>query len=205
MHQPWRIKREELRSLLGIEAKEYGLWGDFRRYVLERAQVDISAHTDVAFDIEYIKTGQSVSELVFRLRKEGGSNVELLPGTDKHKVFKGMLEIGLAAKDAEHVLQEWWEIEPQRVTWHLSEGMKTSGKVNDACGWFRSASRTTTVPTARCSPICARTRSRSASSLPRPAAVCWPPLLTRACARPSSRSAVTMDPWRHSRKSKSTA
>lgn len=140
MHQPWRVGREELRDLLGVESKEYRLWGDFRRYVLERAQADIRDHTDLSFDIEYVKVGQTVEEITFKLRKEGGSNVAVLPGTDKYKAFKGMLDLGLSAKDAEKILEEWWDMDPERVLWHLAEvkKMHRNGKISNPAGWFRS-------------------------------------------------------------------
>lgn len=140
MNQAWRIEREELRALLGIEEKEYTNWGDFRRFVLERAQADIGAHTDLSFDIEYVKVGQVINELVFRLRKEGGSDVEVLPGTDKHKVYTGLVALGFSAKDSEQMLKDWWSEDPQRLIWHLKEAkrMKAAGKIDNAAGWFRA-------------------------------------------------------------------
>lgn len=136
--QPWRVHREELRSLLGIGKDEYLLWGDFRRFVLEKAQSDISTHTDLAFDLEYVKTGNTVTELVFHLRKEGGSEVEVLPGTDKHKAFKAMLDLGLDAKAADNVLKAWWDSDPDLIRWHLAEvkRLKGLGKVSKPIGWF---------------------------------------------------------------------
>lgn len=136
--QPWRVEREELRRLLGVKEDEYALWGDFRRFVLERAQKDITTHTDISFDIDYVMTGRAVTELIFILRKEGGSDVDVSPGTDKHKVFKGLLELGLSAKDAENVIKDWWTEDRESLLWHLAEArrLKSIGKVKNAIGWL---------------------------------------------------------------------
>lgn len=135
----WRVARDELFELLAIEDGKFALWGDFRRFVLERAQQEINTMTDLAFDIEYVKVGQMVSELVFRLRKGGGGDVAVLPGTPQHQAFKGMLELGLSIKEAERMLDEWWETDPDRITWHLAETKrkKSTGKVLNGVGWFR--------------------------------------------------------------------
>jgi plasmid replication initiation protein len=141
--QPWRVERAELRKLLAIEDGKFELWGDFRRYVLEKAQEEINAATDLAFDLSDRRTGRTVAEVVFTLRKEGGSNVKFMPGTFEHQTFKGMLDLGMLAKEADNVMKEWWASDPERLRWHLAEVRKkmASGKVRNALGWFRSGIR----------------------------------------------------------------
>jgi plasmid replication initiation protein len=141
--RPWRVEREALLKLLVIEDK-FQLWGDFRRYVLERAQREINAHTDLAFDLSYHATGRTVTEIVFTLRKEGGNQVELMPGTLKHQSFKAMLDLGLDAKAAENILTAWWDGDPDRVRWHIGEArrLKEAGKIKSAPGWLTSGIQT---------------------------------------------------------------
>lgn len=137
--KPWRVPRSELYDLLVIEKGKFALFGDFRRFVLEKAQVEICTHTDLAFDVEYVSQGRAVKEIIFHLRKEGGSEVELLPGTTEHQAFKGMVDLGLPAKAAKQVIEDWWGQDPERVTWHLREARRraVAGKVRNACAWFR--------------------------------------------------------------------
>lgn len=138
--QAWRVSREELRDLLVLHEGEYANWADFRRYVLEQGQKDIETYTDLAFSMEYVKAGQTVTDVIFRLRKEGGRDVNLLPGTDMFKWFKAMTELGMAAKDAEALIQEWWDKDADRVAWHVTEAKRLSGlgKVASPVGWLKS-------------------------------------------------------------------
>jgi hypothetical protein len=136
--RPWRVEREELRELLGVKPEEYKLWGDFRRKVLEKANEDINTHTDLAFDIEYVNAGRTVVELLFHLRKEGGNEVETLPGTQRHTVFKALLDLGLKAPVADRILSIYWDEDPELVRWHIAEAKRllTIGKIKNAVGWF---------------------------------------------------------------------
>ena len=138
MGRPWKVPRQELRDLLVIEPGTFTLWGDFRRFVLERAQREICTHTDLAFDIEYLNVGRTVTDVVFRLRKEGGHQVDVMPGTSKYEVFKLILDLGVSAPEAERVLLQWWDVDPERIRWHVSEAkrQKTAGKIKSIVGWF---------------------------------------------------------------------
>jgi hypothetical protein len=142
--KPWRVRREELFELLQIEKGKFKLFGDFRRYVLEKAKLEINSVTDIAFKLDYISTGKTVTEIVFTLRKEGGQNIEALPGTPRHAAFKGLLELGMDAKRAEQVINEWWEVDPERIRWHLSEAKrrKAQGQATSPVGWFMAGLKT---------------------------------------------------------------
>lgn len=136
----WRVAREELYELLAVEKGRLEAFGDFRRFVLERAQREINTHTDIAFDIEYVTKGKRVMELVFHLRAKGGADVVSLPGTIRHTVLKGLMELGLKATEADKIMDTWWETDPERVRWHVAEArkMKASGKARNALAWFRA-------------------------------------------------------------------
>jgi len=51
-----------------------------------------------------------------------------------------MTELGMAAKDAEALIQEWWDKDADRVAWHVTEAKRLSGlgKVASPVGWLKS-------------------------------------------------------------------
>jgi plasmid replication initiation protein len=58
---------DDLRNKLGLFEDEYKLYGDFKRYVLKRAQKEINNHKDIDiyFDFEEVKTGKKVTAIKF--------------------------------------------------------------------------------------------------------------------------------------------
>ena len=60
----------EMRDLLGIEKKEYPLFGDIRRYIIESSVKEINANPDISITkVDYLKTGRKVSHIVFHCEK----------------------------------------------------------------------------------------------------------------------------------------
>lgn len=62
------IEVEELRKLLKAESI-YPLYADFKRYVLQRTQKELSKLSDISFEFEEIKTGRRVTALKFYIHK----------------------------------------------------------------------------------------------------------------------------------------
>lgn len=60
----------KLRDMLGIEPKEYHLYGDFKRYVLQVAHKEINEKTDILFEFKEIKLSRKVNELEFTITKK---------------------------------------------------------------------------------------------------------------------------------------
>jgi plasmid replication initiation protein len=56
--------------MLGIEPKEYHLYGDFKRYVLQVAHKEINEKTDILFEFKEIKLSRKVNELEFTITKK---------------------------------------------------------------------------------------------------------------------------------------
>ena len=61
-----RVTVSELKEILGI-GEEYSLYGHFKSSVLNKAQVKIAQHTDIAFSYTEVKKGRAVAELVFKI------------------------------------------------------------------------------------------------------------------------------------------
>lgn len=68
-YEGWQKERkfllEALRKILGINDKEYKLFGDFKRKVLDRAKNEINKETDLHIDYQTIKVGRKVEAVVF--------------------------------------------------------------------------------------------------------------------------------------------
>jgi plasmid replication initiation protein len=56
---------EELRMVLGVGKEQYQLYGDFRRYVLQSTQKELSEKADLYFEFEEIKYGRRVGAIRF--------------------------------------------------------------------------------------------------------------------------------------------
>lgn len=65
-----RITIEDLRKMLGIEPKEYPLYGNFKAKVLSVAYQEINEKTDIRFSFKEIKQGRKVYELEFTIENK---------------------------------------------------------------------------------------------------------------------------------------
>lgn len=61
------ISIESLRNMLGIEPKEYQLYGDFKRKVILVAHKEINEKTDLHFDFKEMKLIRKVNEIEFTI------------------------------------------------------------------------------------------------------------------------------------------
>jgi Initiator Replication protein len=66
---------EFLKTVLELGDK-YKLYADFRRYVIDKAREDLHKYCDIFFDYHEIKKSRKVNEVVFTIRKNGGSPTE---------------------------------------------------------------------------------------------------------------------------------
>jgi plasmid replication initiation protein len=64
------ITIDSLRKMLGIELKEYSLYGDFKRKVILVAHHEINEKTDILFEYREIKLSRKVNELEFTITKK---------------------------------------------------------------------------------------------------------------------------------------
>lgn len=63
------IELEELRKKLGIELGKYSRYNDFKRFVLQQAQKEINAVSDIQIEFEEIKKARKVVEILFFIEK----------------------------------------------------------------------------------------------------------------------------------------
>lgn len=61
----YEVSLEDLRFYLGIDAKKYPRWVDFRKRIVDVAVAEIEEKTDLRFTLEYIRTGRKITGLAF--------------------------------------------------------------------------------------------------------------------------------------------
>lgn len=58
---------KQLKEVLGLERRQYTLYGDFKKRVILPAQKELKAKTDITFEFEEIKTSRAVTKLRFQI------------------------------------------------------------------------------------------------------------------------------------------
>lgn len=90
----------ELRYLLGIEEREYKLYGDFKRKVLLVAHKEIAERTDIRFDFDEVKEERRVVSLRFYISSQKSSpKQEVLVDTEEAEypvVYERLLVWGVS-------------------------------------------------------------------------------------------------------------
>lgn len=139
---------EELRGLLGIGKKEYPLFADIRRYVVESSAKEINSNPDInIIKVEYPKTGRKVSHIVFHCEKAKQLQLDIdepLPKfeeapKEQPEYIKQLLAFGISEETA----QKWKrKYGVARIVRNLGfvTGKKNAGKVKeDLAGYLSSA------------------------------------------------------------------
>src|SRR5699024_7505158 len=86
----WRTSLKHLKSLLGITQKSYEVYGNLKNRVIKPSIEELNQETDLNIELEEIKKGRQVAELVFKITsknkikknklKETPENEEILDG-----------------------------------------------------------------------------------------------------------------------------
>lgn len=68
-NQPVELSLDDFKWSLDIDpnGSSYDDFGNFRRFILERAKKDLQLHTDIKFEYEALKEGRRVKKIVFRI------------------------------------------------------------------------------------------------------------------------------------------
>ncbi len=82
-----RLSVQELKEMFGVTS-EYKLYANFKQRIIEKAQRDLSEHTDISFTYDEIKEGRAVVELVFYIHANQPQNQEVEEEKVKYKTKK---------------------------------------------------------------------------------------------------------------------
>src|SRR5512144_881032 len=108
-----------LRRMLAIDAHKYTLIKDFRRRVLDIAQREINAKTDLRFACEPIKTGRKITHFRFRIVANAPVPAPVTTDNpDAAKLVRRLAAFGVSLAEADRLAESY---APERIAWHLAE------------------------------------------------------------------------------------
>src|SRR5512147_787598 len=127
----------ELRRMLAIDEHKYTLIKDFRRRVIDIAQREINAKTDLCFAYEAIKTGRKITHFRFRI----AANVPTPPpavadNPERAKLVRHLEAHGVTPAEAGRLAASY---EPERIAWHLAElqrRLKSRRPIANPAAWL---------------------------------------------------------------------
>jgi hypothetical protein len=111
----------ELRRMLAIDAHKYTLIKDFRRRVIDIAQREINAKTDLCFEYDPIKTGRKITHFRFRIAANPPVPAPAVADSDKAErasLVRRLEDFGVTPAEAGRLAASYT---PERIAWHLAE------------------------------------------------------------------------------------
>ncbi|MEO5358650.1 MAG: replication initiation protein [Nitrospirae bacterium YQR-1] len=120
---------EELKPVLGIKPDEYVLYKHFKTRIITRAQEELKAGTDIAFEFKEMKTGRKVTSLEFFITTNKVSKDKLL---DMSIVKSNEMERSIASmKDTERelfeTLQNYYQLSREQACAVVTEVLPEKG------------------------------------------------------------------------------
>ena len=131
---------EELRAELGIEKGKLERIDNFKAKVMDIAEREINARTDISFAYEWRKTGRAVTGVRFAVSEQVTKPIKTLPGTVADKLRQRLEDASMPREEAERILRKWAHADPNRIVWHIDElaRLKMEGKVHKPLAWLRA-------------------------------------------------------------------
>lgn len=135
---------DELRGLLGIDKKEYPLFADIRRYVVESSVKEINANPDITIlQVDYPKTGRKVSHIVFHCERARQMQLDVdepLPMLEevekKHPEYiTELIAIGIDQQTA-YRWKRKYTVARLREAIAYTKAMQKAGKIRDSVTGF---------------------------------------------------------------------
>lgn len=137
---------EELRQILGIEKKEYPLFADIRRYVIESSVKEINANPDITIlQVDYPKTGRKVSHIVFHCELARQTQLDLdepppafeeVPGKKEHPEYIAeLIAIGIEEETA-YRWKRKYSVARIREAMSYTKAMQKAGKIRESLTGF---------------------------------------------------------------------
>ena len=137
---------EELRESIGIEASEYALFADFRRYVIEIAVREINASSNLEIvQVDYPKTGRKITHIVFHCEPARQTRLDVeepppvLEAVEKSQAIPEDVRDLVAMGIDEGTAYKWRKkYGVKRLTRNLAytRAMQKAGKIRDSLTGF---------------------------------------------------------------------
>lgn len=141
----------KLRLTLGVDKKDYALFADFRRFVIQPATREISDKTDLCVDdIQYGKTGRAITNMNFfvsvrseeetKLRQDNLRIEDIKPAkeSDNHAVIDSLISLGFSLEIAKRCKNKYGVKHIERnIAYTLAK--KQAGLVKDIPAYLNKA------------------------------------------------------------------
>jgi plasmid replication initiation protein len=141
----------ELRLILGVDKKDYALFADFRRFVIQPATTEISDKTDLFInDVLYGKTGRKVTNITFvvgvrseretKLRQANLRIEDIEPEntSENHPIIDRLVSVGFSLEVAKKFKNKYGVKKLERnLTYTLAK--KQAGQVKDVPAYLNMA------------------------------------------------------------------
>lgn len=108
---------DDLKIILGLNKGQYAKFSVFRKWVLEVAQKEINAKTDIKVSYEYKKTARKITHIIFKITKNG-ADISYMSGSSDDKLLKQLEKLGFNAKDGAQLIEKYKD-DPERITFAI--------------------------------------------------------------------------------------
>ena len=129
----------ELRDMLGILPHKYQYINDFRRYVIDIAQREINAKTDIRFDYSELKQGRRITEIRFVVSSNTPAPA-LDPGPAEQpgsaKLTRQLEAHGVSSAEVTRLFADY---DLERIGWHVHElerRLRGEHKIANPAAWL---------------------------------------------------------------------
>ena len=128
----------ELRDMLGIQSHKYQFINDFRRYVIDIAQREVNAKTDIRFDYSEVKQGRRITDIRFVVSSNTPDGA--YPGPAEQpvsaKLTRQLEAHGVSSTEVTRLLGEY---DVDRIAWHVHElerRLRGEHKIASPAAWL---------------------------------------------------------------------
>ena len=129
----------ELRDMLGIQPHKYQFINDFRRYVIDIAQREVNAKTDIRFAYNALKQGRRITDIRFIISSNTPAAV-LDAGPAEQpasaKLARQLEAHGVSSAEVTRLLSEY---AVDRIAWHVHElerRLRGEHKIASPAAWL---------------------------------------------------------------------
>lgn len=143
----YEITLPDLRERLGIEDGKLARTDHFKAKVLDIAEREINANTDLRYSSAWIKTGRDVSGVRFTMTKRASppaspaaSASSAGNASSQPDVLRALQGLGMTPREAQALIAKWAG-DPDRIAWHLRElkRLRDAGRIATPIAWLRAA------------------------------------------------------------------
>lgn len=137
------IEITELRRLLRAE-DIYPLYGDFKRFIIKKAQKELKKVSDISFEFQEIKTGRKVTSIKFYIKSNKASDMKAIEeisatsveDAEKDDLIEKLLSYKIAYKQVKKLVEGYSQ---ERIQRNIEYALKEKSTKNNFAGFVVKA------------------------------------------------------------------